>query len=129
MGTDIHVQTLIRFETADDGSSITLIVEDFTGRTARLLFPVTCLSSLVMTLPAMLTSAIQQARRDPTLRVVFPVGKFEVELGAPPGTRILTLATPDGFSVSFSLSEGQYRDLGNADVGGLRPSGGRVRLN
>lgn len=126
MSTDVYVQTLRRFETADDGSSITIIVEDFRGRVARILLPIDCLTSLLMTLPEMLTSAVQQGKNDPSLRVVFPMGRFDIELGSLPDTRILTMATPDGFSVSFSLSEGQYRELCNVELGELRPPGGRI---
>lgn len=129
MSTDLYVQTLHRFETADDGSSITIVVEDFSGRSARVLFPLDCLTSLIMTLPEMVTTAMQQARRDPTLRVVFPMGKFEVEVGSEPDTRILTLGTSDGFTVSFSMSEQQYHEFSGAEVVGARPPSSRVKLN
>lgn len=39
MSANLYVQTLHRFETADDGSSITFVVEDLAGRPARVLFP------------------------------------------------------------------------------------------
>ena len=59
MGVNIDVQRLDRFEIAADGAAITLVVHDVAGRTAHLLFPVRCLSSLLMTLPKMLASAVQ----------------------------------------------------------------------
>jgi hypothetical protein len=112
--TRIDVQKLTRFETADDGLSIEVLVQDSAGRPASLSFPIECLTSLIMTLPGMVTSALQRRQRDPTLRVVFPLQEFEVELSSNPDTRILTLKTLDGFAVSFGLSEDQCRRIGCA---------------
>jgi hypothetical protein len=60
MGAGIDVRKLTRFETADDGSSIKILVEDAIGRPASLSFPIECLTSLIMTLPAMVTAAVQR---------------------------------------------------------------------
>ena len=37
------------------------------------------------------------------MRVVYPVGSWEVEPSQVPGTMIVTFRTPDGFEVSFAL--------------------------
>jgi hypothetical protein len=56
-----------------------------------------------MTLPDVLRRSLLLRYRDDSMRVVYPVGSWEVE-GAPvPGTVIVTLRTPDGFTVSFAL--------------------------
>jgi hypothetical protein len=129
MGRDIEVRKLTRFETADDGTSIKILVEDATGQPATLSFPIECLTSLIMTLPRMVTAAVQRQQKDPTLRVTFPLEQFEVELSPDLDTRILTLTTPDGFAVSFSLSEEQCRGIGCAGLERTGTRGGLTRLN
>jgi hypothetical protein len=129
MGAGIDVRKLTRFETADDGSSIKILVEDATGRPASLSFPIECLTSLIMTLPAMVTAAVQRQQKDPTLRVTFPLEQFEVELSPDFHTRILTLRTLDGFAVSFSLSEEQCRGIGCAGVERAGARSGHTGLN
>jgi hypothetical protein len=119
MGIRIEVRKLTRFETAEDGSSIEMLVEDTAGRPSSLCFPIDSLTSLIMTLPRMVTSALQQRQKDPTLRVVFPLQQFDLELSSNLATRILTLKTPDGFAVSFSLNADQSRGLGRAALGKL----------
>jgi hypothetical protein len=113
MGADVRIRRLIRFETAADGNSIKVLVEDAVGETGAVSFPIDCLTSLIMTLPGMVTSAIQRRGNDPTLRVTFPLKEFEVERSVDPEVRILTLTTLDGYSVSFSLNEVQYKELAN----------------
>jgi hypothetical protein len=121
MATRIDVRKLTRFEAAEDGLSIVMHVEDTAGRPASLCFPIDCLTSLIMTLPAMVTSALQQRQKDPTVRVVFPLQQFDLELSANLETRILTLKTPDGFAVSFSLGEVECLRLGCAALDELPP--------
>ena len=118
--TRIDVRKLTRFETAEDGSSIEMLVEDTAGRPSSLRFPIDSLTSLIMTLPAMVTSALQQRQKDPTLRVVFPLQQFDLELSSNLATRILTLKTPV-VSLSFSLNADQCRRLGCAALGKLPP--------
>ena len=60
----------------------------------------------MMTLPKMVNAIVQ--RKNPSLRVVYPLGKHQFEQAADGSTRILTLATRDGFEVSFSVSEEQF---------------------
>jgi hypothetical protein len=127
--TRIDVQKLTRFETADDGLSIEVLVQDSAGRPASLSFPIECLTSFIMTLPGMVTSALQRRQKDPTLRVVFPLQEFEVELSSNPDTRILTLKTLDGFAVSFGLSEDQCRRIGCATRERPKVQRRPVRLN
>jgi len=129
MRAGIDVRKLTRFETADDGSSIKILVEDATGRPASLSFPIDCLTSLIMTLPGMVTGAVQRQQKDPTLRVTFPLEQFEVERSSDLDTRILTLRTPDGFAVSFSLSEEQCRGIGCAGVERAGARRGHTGLN
>ena len=59
----------------------------------------------------MVRQAVQQRHGDPTLRVVYPVAQFQVELASDFATRILTLETTDGFSASFGLTEAQCQEI------------------
>jgi hypothetical protein len=111
MGMKIDIKGLARFETGEDGASISLVAEDVSGRSVRLTFPIDILSSLIMTLPQMLTAAIQRRRNDPSARLVYPLAESRTELSTDLSTRILTLKTPDGFTVSFAVSDEQFREL------------------
>jgi hypothetical protein len=101
----IYIQYLKRFQTDEDGSSTNLIVTDLVGREINLAFPIEVISQLIMTLPKIVNSVVQ--RRDPGLRVTYPLDDYDFEKGAD-GTRILTLTTRDGFEVSFTLSADQF---------------------
>jgi hypothetical protein len=111
MSASISITSLTRFETAEDGGSISLVAEDASGRLVRLRFPTDVLSSLIMTLPQMLTAAVQRRRNDPTARLVYPLAEFRAELSTDPSTHILTLKTPDGFTVSFAISDEQFEEI------------------
>ena len=111
MSITIDIKGLVRFETVEDGASISLFAEDVSGEPVRLKFSTEALSSLVMTLPQMVTAAVQRRRNDPSARLVYPLAESKMELGADLSTRILTLTTPDGFTVSFALTDAQFGDL------------------
>ena len=76
---------------------------DEQARPGALILPTECLNALLMTLPDIVKRSLQQRFPDQAMRVVYPVGSWEVEGGSPPGTVIATLRTPDGFEVSFAL--------------------------
>jgi hypothetical protein len=61
-------------------------------------FTIETITALLMTLPAMASSAVQQAHGDRAMRVTYPLSQFQIEL-SPAGTRILTIGTPDGFEL------------------------------
>jgi hypothetical protein len=102
----VYIQFLKRFEIDEDGSSINLFVTDLVRRDVRIAFPIEVISSLMVTLPKLVNAIVQ--RKDPSLRVVYPLGKHHFEQAADGSKRILTLATRDGFEVSFSVSEEQF---------------------
>ena len=56
-----------------------------------------------MTLPALATAALRAQYQDSSLRLVYPLEKFRLEAVAGDPASILTLATPDGYEVCFSL--------------------------
>ena len=114
MDAEIEIKGLARFETGEDGASISLIAEDISGRVIRLTFSTEILSSLIMTLPQMVTAAVQRRRNDPSARLVYPLAESRTELSTDLSTRILTLKTPDGFTVSFAVSDDQFREIARA---------------
>lgn len=103
MAAEIEAAELSTFEIAPDGSRCKLHVVDTCGRPASLDLPSNCLTKLIMTLPRMATAALRARHRDDSLRIVYPVDRMRLEQAATEGTLILTLATPDGFEVSFSM--------------------------
>ena len=114
MCASVDIKSISRFETARDGESISLLAEDVSGRAVRLTFTTQVLSSLVMTLPQMVTSAVQRRRNDPSARLVYPLAESKIELSTDLSTRILTLITPDGFTVSFAVNDDQLSKIGRS---------------
>jgi hypothetical protein len=111
MSAKFAIGEMTHFETAEDGSSIRLDMEDVSGRLVSLHLSLECLNRLIMTLPSMVRRALQVRHSDSSLRIVYPVAQFQVESAGDFETRILTLETPDGFSASFGLTEEQCREI------------------
>ena len=61
--------------------------------------------------------ALNYGHNDPRMRITYPLREFEIEFG-PDNLRILTIGTPDGFKVSFSLTEDLSLELGKAHLDG-----------
>lgn len=117
MTIEIEVQRLVNFETATDGTAVRLIVSDVANRAISIILRIETLTALLMTLPTMASSAVKRAHNDPSMRITYPLREFEIEFG-PDNLRILTIGTPDGFKVSFSLTEDLSRELGKAHLDG-----------
>jgi hypothetical protein len=111
VSVEFAIGEMTRFEAAEDGSSIRLDLQDVNGRSISLHMPLHCLNQLIMTLPLMVNRALQQKHHDASLRMVYPVARFRLELAGDFETRILTLETPDGFNVSFGLTQEQCREI------------------
>jgi hypothetical protein len=52
------------------------------------------------------------------MRITYPAAEFQIEL-SPGNFRILTIGTPDGFTVSFSLTDELSQELGEAHLKGI----------
>jgi hypothetical protein len=67
---------------------------------------------------AVLNAALRARNRDPSLRLMFPLAECDLEAAAGSPHHILSLRTPDGFEVCFSISQevlariGELVDLG-----------------
>src|SRR5262245_39767757 len=99
----IRGKQLTTFEVSPDGESVAIHVMDDQAQPAALVLPSECLNGLMMTLPEMVRRSLRLRFRDPAMRVVYPVGEWDVERSPVPGNVVVTLRTPDGFAVSFAL--------------------------
>jgi hypothetical protein len=105
---------LIAYDIGSDGSRFCLRFSCVNGKQGSLSFPTECLKALIMTLPRMMTQALWARYGDDSLRLVYPADIVQIERSPDPNTFIMTLTTPDGFGVSFSLSGEQLDTLGKA---------------
>jgi hypothetical protein len=64
-----------------------------------------------MTLPVLLSKSLKAQHGDESLRVVFPLDNWRLEAAAGTKRLILTLTTPDGFEVTFSLEAQTISEL------------------
>jgi hypothetical protein len=122
----IQSKTLTTCEITDGGQGITLNLIDDTGAAVALRVPFEQAQSIAMTLPRLLTRAIRSISGNPESRYVFPLGEWTVEVPEGRDGLILTMATSDGFEVSFGLPAEACRSLGwtlatGRDGGGEEP--------
>jgi hypothetical protein len=101
---EIDVRSLTTYQVTADGSVICLDIENARGRPIALRLPRSCVEQLLMTLPRLLSNALQARHGDASLRVVFPLGDWRLEAAAGSKDFILTMRTSDGFEVAFALS-------------------------
>ena len=102
--TVIRGRQLNTFDVSPDGESFALHVTDEQARPGTLVLPADCLNEIMMTLPEMVKLSLSRRFREQTMRVVYPVGSWDVEGSPQAGSVIVTLRTPDGFEVSFGLA-------------------------
>src|SRR4030088_3040888 len=106
---EIVGKELISYDVARDGNWFSMSYRCVNGKQGSLKLPTECLQALIMTLPRMMTKALSARYGDDSLRLVYTAEVVRIEGTLDPNTFILTLATPDGFAVSFSLN-GQQLD-------------------
>jgi hypothetical protein len=103
MSNEIEVASLTTCQVAPDGYHVRLNFEDALGRPNTMRLTSACVHQLAMTLPHLLSKALQAQHGDRSLRAVFPLGDWRLEAAAGSKDLILTMMTPDGFEVAFSL--------------------------
>ncbi len=96
------------------GTQISLDFTSIDGGTHRIVLPVDALSGLMMTLPRMLQSALDERFPGGSLRVVQPLGNWQLEQQEINNGLILKLGTQDGFEVAFALNNEHAGSLGIA---------------
>jgi hypothetical protein len=104
MPTEIDVASLTTCLVTAGGNHIRLNFEDTRGQPATLKLKSACVQQLVMTLPHLLSTALKAQHADPSARAVFPLGEWRLETTAGSKDFILTMTTPDGFEVAFSMN-------------------------
>ena len=113
MADTVRVTALTTCEVGDGGAEIRLRMLDESGRRVTLAFPTGLAASLILTLPHLMERCLQQLRGDAT-RLVFPMQRWALEGAEEARNFILTLETPDGFSVAFAVSMDDARGLAEA---------------
>jgi hypothetical protein len=108
---EIVAKELIAYDIASDGNWFRMSFGCANGKRCSLSLPTECLMGLIMTLPRMMTQALSARFGDDRLRLVYPAEKVIIEGSPDPNIFIVTLTTPDGFTVSFSLSRQQLDAL------------------
>ncbi len=100
-----------------DGRAVTLDLIDETGTELSLELPFDQAQAVAMTLPSLLTPALKSLTGSTTARYVFPLDHWLVEQSDDRDHLFLTLATTDGFQVSFGISSQTCRALGSTLAG------------
>jgi hypothetical protein len=107
-------QQLTGWNVLPGGTQICLDLTLTDGRTHAVVLPFDALSGLMMTLPRMLQSALNERFGDGSMRVVQPLGIWNIELHEPDRSLLVKLGTTDGFEVAFALSAEHADALGTA---------------
>ena len=107
---DISGERLTSWSVAPDGEQVRLGFEDEAGRPCAVTLPIAVLSALMMTIPRMLRQALEARFADGSLRMI----------------QELSLATPDGFEVTFAVATPQADRLGETLRHSAAPSAARA---
>jgi hypothetical protein len=118
----LEAVALTTCEVAADGQTVRLNLLDPQGHAVAVVLPLACVTSLMMTLPALQTQALRAAHADPSLRVAYPAERWSLERSADAHCLLLTLTTPDGFQVCFSLHPDAIADMAHTACGEARSS-------
>jgi hypothetical protein len=110
----IEGQKLTTWSVLPGGEQVCLGLAATCGETHRLVLPFEALTGLLMTLPRMLQSALNERFPDSTLRVVHPLGEWRLEQAEGDSGVILKLGTRDGFEVAFAVPDQDADSLGTA---------------
>jgi hypothetical protein len=103
-----------------DGQAVTLDLVDDTGTDVSLELPFDQAQAVAMTLPSLLTHALKTLTGSTTARYIFPLDHWTVEQSKEHNGLLLTLATDEGFQVSFGIPSEACKGLGLALVGGSK---------
>ena len=124
---EIETQELTTCEVAADGCAISLGFVDSRGAPATIRLSVNQVGALVMTLPGLISKALQTRFGDHSLRYAYPLDSWTIEQSTDPTQGMMTLTTSDGFSVCFSIPRAQQSELSEALV--AQPAQVTIRAN
>jgi hypothetical protein len=111
---EIDIETLSSCEVAADGGAISLGFVDSAGQPATVTLSLNDAGSLAMTLPGLITKALQARFGDRSLYSAYPLASWAVEQSSDPAQVLVTLRTADGFSACFSVQRQQQSEFGEA---------------
>jgi hypothetical protein len=120
---EIHCAGLTTCGVVEDGHAVRLDFVDQRGTEVSLQLPFEQTQAIAMTLPSLLTHALQALTGKASSRYVFALNRWTVEQSGDCNGLLLTLATDDGFQVSFGVPAEACRGLGLI----LAANGGRPR--
>ena len=110
----IEGQDLTTWAVLPGGEQVCLGFAATGGETHRIILPMAALTGLLMTLPRILQTALDERFPDGTLRIVHPLGEWRLEQSEGDHGLILQLGTPDGFEVAFAVQDEDAGSLGSA---------------
>jgi hypothetical protein len=113
MSQNVTCSRLTTCRVVKEGRAIRLEFLDDESRSVSVEFPFDQAESIIMTLPQMLSKALQRRTRSPSSRYVFSLGRWSIE-SCDARSLIATLSTADGFQVSFSIPFDACRAIGHA---------------
>ncbi len=113
MSRNVTSSRLTTCTIVNEGRAIRLEFLDGDGKPASVEFPFDQAESIIMTLPQMLSKALQRRTRSPSSRYVFSLGRWSIE-SCDARSLIATFSTVDGFQVSFSIPFDACRAIGHA---------------
>lgn len=111
-GKAVEGARLTTWAVTPDGARVRLDFEDEAGRPCAIALPIDVLSALMMTIPRMLRQALATRFADGSMRMIHELGDWRVERAVGTDASILSLATPDGFEVTFAVATPQADRLG-----------------
>ncbi len=106
-------EALTTWSVSQDGSRVRLGFADRDGEPCRIDLPMEAMSALLLTLPRILQCALDTCD-DSSDRIVHPLGGWRLERAAEHGRLILTLKTPGGFGVAFTLAPDELAAMAGA---------------
>jgi hypothetical protein len=109
---EIEVKILTTCTVERDGETLKLSFIDAAGQPALLRLPFESAQAIAMTLPRLLTQAVQRITGEEASRYVFPLGAWQLDAADDLDGAIATFTTSDGFAVSFGIPLETCRSLG-----------------
>jgi hypothetical protein len=113
---DLLVQTITTFSVGGEGTHLRMNFICRDGDPASISLPTACLNRLIVELPHMMREVLRAGYRDESLRIVYPVASIRIEHSSGSKAAVVTLATPDGFEVSFGLTRRQMAAFDAAEA-------------
>lgn len=110
----VEAQELKSWCVLPGGTQISLDFVAIDGELHRVVFPVDALSGLMMTLPGMLQSALDERFPGRCMRIIQQLARWHLEKQTHGHNLILRLGTTDGFEVAFALNHQHAGSLGAA---------------